>query len=304
MMHAIIAANLGKTYPGGKEALKDLNLHLDEGEVFGFLGPNGAGKTTAVKLLTGMLNPTAGSALVMGFDPKTEPERVHALCGVVTENARMYDHLSGLDNLMFYGALYGQSSSESRKRADMLLAGLALHDAKDKILGAYSTGMRQKLSFARALINRPRMLFLDEPTSGMDPESGIKVNQMITRLAKEEGVTVFLCTHQLRYAQDICTRFGLISEGAMLMTGTLPELQSAVLPGIRVRIRADKLPAGLPLQEAGSGVFEGALREEGEVAELVRKIVLQGGDLYRVEVEKPSLEEIYFALTRNREAAK
>ena len=304
MMHAIIAANLGKTYPGGKEALKDLNLHLDEGEVFGFLGPNGAGKTTAVKLLTGMLNPTAGSALVMGFDPKTEPERVHALCGVVTENARMYDHLSGLDNLMFYGALYGQSSSESRKRADMLLAGLALHDAKDKILGAYSTGMRQKLSFARALINRPRMLFLDEPTSGMDPESGIKVNQMITRLAKEEGVTVFLCTHQLRYAQDICTRFGLISEGAMLITGTLPELQNAVLPGIRVRIRADKLPSGLPLQEAGNGIFEGSLREEGEVADLVRKIVLQGGDLYRVEMEKPSLEEIYFALTRNREAAK
>ncbi|MDI9519975.1 MAG: ABC transporter ATP-binding protein [Bacillota bacterium] len=303
-MHAIITTGLGKTYPGGKEALKDLSLQLDEGEVFGFLGPNGAGKTTAVKLLTGMLNPTAGSALVMGHDPEKDPERVHALCGVVTENARMYDHLSGLENLMFYGALYGQNSFESRERADMLLAGLALHDAKDKKLGAYSTGMRQKLSFARALMHRPRMLFLDEPTSGMDPESGIKVNQMITRLAKEEGVTVFLCTHQLRYAQDICTRFGLISEGAMLMTGTLPELQNAVLPGIRVRIRADKLPAGLPLQEAGNGVFEGSLGEEGEVADLVRKIVLQGGDLYRVEVEKPSLEEIYFALTRNREAAK
>lgn len=302
-MQAIKTTGLGKTYPGGKEALKDLNLQLDEGEVFGFLGPNGAGKTTAVKLLTGMLNPTTGSAQVMSLDPKTEPERVHALCGVVTENARMYDHLSGFENLMFYGALYGQNIGESRERADMLLAGLAIHDAKDKKLGTYSTGMRQKLSFARALIHRPRMLFLDEPTSGMDPESGIKVNQMITRMAKEEGVTVFLCTHQLRYAQDICTRFGLISEGAMLMTGALPELQNAVLPGIRIRIRADKLPAGLPLQETDSGVFEGALREEGEVAELVRKIVLQGGDLYRVEVEKPSLEEIYFALTRNREAA-
>lgn len=303
-MRAIMAEDLGKTYPGGKEALKGLNLQLDEGEVFGFLGPNGAGKTTAVMLLTGMLAPTQGRTQVLGHDPNKEPEKVHALCGVVTENARMYDHLSGLENLMFYGALYGKSREESRVRAEKLLSGLALHDAGDKKLGAYSTGMRQKLSFARALMHAPRVLFLDEPTSGMDPESGIMVNRLITRLAKQEGTTVFLCTHQLRYAQDICTRFGLIGEGALLMTGTLSQLQSAVLPGLRVRIRADGLPDGLPLQKTGEKAFECVLGKESEVAGLVRTIVLKGGELYRVEVEKPSLEEIYFALTRDREAAK
>lgn len=303
-MPAILTRDLGKTYLGGKEALKGLNLTLSEGEVFGFLGPNGAGKTTAVKLLTGMLNPTAGSALVLGQDPFKAPEAVHRLCGVVTESARMYDHLTGLENLLFYGALYGISREESNERAGSLLLELALEDAKDVTLSKYSTGMRQKLSLARALMNRPRALFLDEPTSGMDPESGIKVNRLIMRLAKEEGVTTFLCTHQLRYAQEICTRFGLISEGTLLETGTLAQLQKTVLPGLQVRIKAGGMPSGLPLENTNGDTYEGAVEDEDAVAELVQDIVTKGGRVYGVEVEKPSLEDIYFALTQKRGAEK
>ncbi len=301
-MKAITCDNLGKTYPGGKEALISLNLSLEQGEVFGFLGPNGAGKTTAVKLLTGMLSPTTGSALVLGKNPQAEPEGVHQISGVITENARMYDHLSGMENLVFYGTLYGLSKQEGTDRANHLLKELQLEEAKDKKLSTYSTGMRQKLSLARALMHRPQALFLDEPTSGMDPESTVKVNQMMMRLAKEEGVTVFLCTHQLRYAQEVCTRFGLISEGKLLKTGSLTELRQAVLPGSRVKIRLGGTVKNLPLQKMADNAYEGRVDSEEEVAALVRLVVEQGGDVYRVEVEKPSLEDIYFALTQITEA--
>ena len=150
----------------------------------------------------------------MGIDPSKEPEKVHALSGVVTEHARMYDHLTGMENLIFYGSLFGLGKEEARQRAENLLKRLALNEAENQRLSAYSTGMRQRLSLARALLHRPRVLFLDEPTSGLDPESAQNVNRLIRDLAVKENVTIFLCTHQLRYAQEICTRYGLIEEGA------------------------------------------------------------------------------------------
>ena len=196
-MEAVVLEHLSKTYSGGKEAVRQVSLFLGKGEVFGFLGPNGAGKTTTVKLLNGMLLPTAGSCRVLGNDPAREPEKVHARSGVVTEHAQMYDNLTGLQNLMFYAAIFGMAEEQARERANELLGQLGLEEAKDQKLSAYSTGMRQRLSLARALLHRPEALFLDEPTSGLDPESAQNVNRLIRRLAKEEGITVFLCTHQL-----------------------------------------------------------------------------------------------------------
>jgi ABC-2 type transport system ATP-binding protein len=270
--------------------------------VFGFLGPNGAGKTTAVKLLTGLLAPSGGQSRVMGLDPVTQVEALHALSGVVTEHAQMYDHLTGTENLRFFGEVFGLSQEEARERALDLMGQMHLEDAQDRPLGTYSTGMRQRLSLARALMHRPRMLFLDEPTSGLDPESTLHVNRIIRTLAREEGTTVFLCTHQLRYAQEVCSQYGLISNGELMAQGSLEALRERVLPGLRLMIRASGMPEGSAHTRVAEGLYELALQSEAEIPALIRQVVRSGGDVYQVTPIKPSLEDIYFALTGGQEA--
>jgi len=283
-MEVLKADNLTKIYQSGKKALDSINLSINEGEIFGFLGPNGAGKTTAVKLLNGMLKSSEGTCGVFGLDPGESPEKVHEISGVVTEHAQMYNNLSGLANLMFFGSVFGISEDETKSRALDNLERLELVSAKDQKLGEYSTGMRQRLSLARALIHQPKILFLDEPTSGLDPESALNVNNLIKSLSRDKGTTVFLCTHQLRYAQEICTKYGLISEGSMLATGSLDELHSVVFKGMTVLLKdAD-----------GEKKFE--VESEEEVPSLVKRIIDSGGRVYHVSAHKHSLEEIYFAL--------
>lgn len=296
-MNAVELHNLSKTYPGGKQAVRDVSLSLEPGEVFGFLGPNGAGKTTTVKLLNGMLTPTEGTCRVLGADPAREPEKVHAVSGVVTEHARMYDNLTGMQNLIFYAELFGLPADGAAGRAEALLREMELEVAKDRKLAAWSTGMRQRLSLARALIHGPKILFLDEPTSGLDPESAQNVNRMIREMARNSGITVFLCTHQLRYAQEICTRYGLIEEGQLLASGTLDELRAETFSRITLQIRAGSMPPGMGFRRTGALEYETSIRSEEEIPEIVRRIAAAGGDIYKVEAKQPDLEEIYFALT-------
>ncbi|MCL2816519.1 MAG: ABC transporter ATP-binding protein [Oscillospiraceae bacterium] len=287
-MKAVVAENLVKIYPSGKKAVGGVSFSLEQGEVFGFLGPNGSGKTTTVKLLNGMLSPTEGACRVFGVDPSLEPAQMHQFSGVLTEHAQMYDHLTGFQNLVFYGALFGMDAAKGKKRALDLLDRLELADAKDRKLGAYSTGMRQRLSLARAMIHGPKILFLDEPTSGLDPESVMGVNKMIKNLAETEGATVFLCTHQLRYAQEICTSYGLIDEGVLLAAGSIDELRALVFPGMVVNIKT------------GEKDYEINVQSENEIPAAVKRIVEEGGSVYHVSSHRLSLEEIYFALLEKR----
>lgn len=296
-MNAVTLCQLSKIYEGGKKALDSVSITLKPGEVFGFLGPNGAGKTTAVKLLGGMLTPTGGSCQLFDINPSKEPEKAHAISGVVTEHAQMYDNLTGLQNLIFYGSVFGLTTKESQKRGQTLLKQLELSDAADRKLSSYSTGMRQRLSLARALIHEPKILFLDEPTSGLDPESAQNVHAMIRTLAKEKGITVFLCTHQLRYAQEICTRYGLLSCGKLLAEGTLEEFRSRLCPETKVKLNASNIPDRLSLRRTGNQEYELTLSSKEEIPALVRRIVENGGNIYHVSAELPSLEDIYFALT-------
>ena len=299
-MKAVRTEGLTKEYTKGKRAVDTVSLALPVGDVFGFLGPNGAGKTTMVKLLNGMLTPTGGTCEVFGRDPAKAPELAHQIAGVVTEHAQMYDHLTGLQNLIFYSTAFGATEAEGRTRALSLLESLDLLDAQDKKLSAYSTGMRQRLSLARAMIHRPKILFLDEPTSGLDPESAQGVNRMIRAMAQEEGVTIFLCTHQLRYAQEICSTYGLIDNGSLLATGSLDSLRAMVSSVVRVRIRAEGMPVGIESERMPDGSYELAVQTEAEIPPLVRRIVDGGGSVYEVLPRSLSLEEIYFALLSER----
>lgn len=303
-MNAIELIELSKTYPGGSKAVDSVNITLSPGEVFGFLGPNGAGKTTTVKLLVGMLTPTQGSCTIFSTDPSKEPEKAHALCGVVTEHAQMYDSLTGIQNLIFYGSIYGLTPAESKQRGLELLKLLELSDAKDQRLSSYSTGMRQRLSLARALIHQPKVLFLDEPTSGLDPESAQNVHDMIRRLASENGITVFLCTHQLRYAQEICTRYGLMEKGHLLAEGTLNYLRSQTVPGATMKIKATGFPSDLSGYQTLEGILEIPIQSEDEVPKTARRIIESGGNIYHISTKLPSLEDIYFHLTSRKENTK
>jgi len=287
-MQAVTAHNLTKEYTPGIKALDNVSFSLATGEVFGFLGPNGAGKTTAVKLLAGMLTPTEGACSVFGMDPSDKPECVHAVAGVLTEHAQMYDNMTGMQNLLFFGALFGLAADTARQRAASLLERLHLTDAADKTLAAYSTGMRQRLSLARAMLHEPKILFLDEPTSGLDPESAKDVNDMIARLARENGTTIFLCTHQLRYAQELCTCYGLVDHGLLLANGTLKELRADVSPGMTLTVRTSE------------GCQDIHVSSEAEIPAIVRAIVNRGGSVYHVSAHGPTLEEIYFALLERR----
>ena len=303
-MNAVALNGLCKIYPGGKKAVDFIHIQLATGQVFGFLGPNGAGKTTTVKMLVGLLAPTQGNCTIFGIDPALNPEKVHALSGVVTEHAQMYDSLTGIQNLIFYGSVFGLSSSESKKRGLALLEQLELTNAAGEKLSAYSTGMRQRLSLARALIHQPKILFLDEPTSGLDPESAQNVHEMIRRLAFENGITVFLCTHQLRYAQEVCTRYGLMDEGRLLAEGTLESLRAKLCSGRTIKIKADGVPNEFLPYQTGNGIFEIPVQSEEEVPQAARKSIEAGGNLYHISTKLPSLEDLYFHLTKGEENVK
>jgi ABC-2 type transport system ATP-binding protein len=283
-MDAVTLNNLTKTYGGKVYAVDGVSLAIGEGEIFGFLGPNGAGKTTTVKMLSGVAAPSGGSCSVFGQSPTEEAEKVHAISGVVTEHAQMYDGMTGLQNLIFYGTLFGADKETATSRATELLGILDLSQAKDKKLSAYSTGMRQRLSLARAMMHRPKVLFLDEPTAGLDPESIQSVNQLIQNLSKNEGVTVFLCTHQLRYAQELCTSYGLLDKGRLLAAGNFGQLQAMMPGGLTVHIKT------------AEGVTDLPVASEADIPAVVAGLVQSGKSVYHVALNTPTLEDIYFAL--------
>lgn len=291
---AIHTEQLSKTYDNKIFALHDLTIDVAQGEVFGFLGPNGAGKTTTVKLLTGLLKPSKGSCSVMGLSPTLRSGDVHRICGVMTESAKMYGQMTGLVNLLFFAQAADMKADDGRARSEELLKRLNLWDARDKTLRAYSTGMAQRLSLARALINRPKILFLDEPTSGLDPESAQSVNEMISSLAHEEGVTVFLCTHQLRYAQDLCERYGIIEKGTLLACGNLETLSKNAEIHLKAALRMRKGDAPEGFEQKGNDWWQTEILQEDEMPGLIKKLISDGHDIYEAQIVKPTLEDIYF----------
>lgn len=297
-MDAINVKSLSKSYDGQIFALKDINLSIPQGEIFGFLGPNGSGKTTTVRLLNGILTPTRGEAFVMGSRVYTDAVKIHSFCGVMTETAASYENLTGFENLQFFGKMYGLCGKELNERCTELLKDLDLYDARDKKVKNYSTGMKKKVSLARALIHRPKVLFLDEPTSGLDPEAAANVTNLISGLAKQEGVTVFLCTHQLKYAEDICTLYGFIHNGQLLGFGTFNELLEQKNSGIYLDIRGRDIPKLQAAEEFNSNSCKIAIKNDEDVSRIIREIVSKGGSIFEAKQTHWSLEDLYFSFEK------
>ncbi|MBI2565961.1 MAG: ABC transporter ATP-binding protein [Candidatus Schekmanbacteria bacterium] len=206
-------------------AVRNLDLKIESGEVFGFLGPNGAGKTTTIKIITGLLQPTSGSVLIDGLDVAKDPERAKSRLGYIPDKPYLYEKLTGLEFVTFVGGLYGMTGSDLQARARKLLGVFGIGDRATDLIESYSHGMKQKTLFAAALVHRPSALVVDEPMVGLDPRSARLVKKVFRELASA-GVAVFLSTHTLEVAEAICDRIGIIHRGELIAIGRLDELRA------------------------------------------------------------------------------
>ncbi|HCX79906.1 MAG TPA: ABC transporter [Firmicutes bacterium] len=218
--------NLTKRF-GTATAVNGLNLEVKAGEIFGFLGPNGSGKTTTIKMLTGLLEPTAGSAFICGLDIVKEPAKAKALLAYVPDQPKLYGKLTAREFLALMADLYRIPREISRQRAQQLLAMFDLENRADELLEGYSHGMRQKVILAAALIHQPRVLLMDEPTVGLDPASARLLKDVMAELARQ-GATIFVSTHILEIAERLCHRVGILKEGQLIAQGSPEELRSQV----------------------------------------------------------------------------
>jgi len=303
MMNVIETQDLTRTF-GDRVAVDKLTLIIPEGTVFGFLGPNGAGKTTTVRMLAALIAPTAGVARVLGFELGREDADIRSSVGILTETPGLYDRLTALQNLTFFAGMYGLDDKQSKEQAERYLRKLELWERREDKVGGFSKGMRQKLAIARAFLHGPRIVFLDEPTAGLDPEAARTVHQFIKDL-REEGRTIFLTTHNLAEADALCNLIGLFRT-RLLRLDSPSNLRSATFGrGTLVRVVGDASPwlaaaQALPFVHNVS-VQDGALSvglddPDAQNPELARALVTAGAPIRYIEPRTHSLEEVYLQL--------
>ena len=283
-----------------KVVLNGISFEVNKGEIYGFLGPNGAGKTTLVKILNGLIKPDEGYVEVFGISPVKYPDKVHAKIGTLTETANMYKYLTGLENLIFFSKIFGMNDMQAKERSLEVLKMIDMYDEKDKKLEFYSTGMKKRLSLARTFLHSPKIVILDEPTTGLDPESAKNINTAIKRYTEENEATVFLCTHQLRYAQDICTKYAFINNGNIICIGELCDIIKKYKFDKYIYIEAE-INHNLEefnLTRLNGNEYRAIMKDKEQVSKIVERIVLNGGKVYSVRILEPSLEDVYFKLIK------
>jgi len=306
MVKAIEVAGLTKAYDG-LVAVDSISFDVNAGEVFGFLGPNGAGKTTTIRMLTGLSRPTVGSAHVLGHNIASDIVKAKKEFGVVPEQSNLYDELSGLENLIFMGQLYGLSRLEHRTRAKELLKTFGLFERKDSKFATYSRGMKRALTIAAALVHKPRLLFLDEPTVGLDVVAARSLRAIIKRL-KESGMTVFFTTHYLEEADNLCDRIALLVKGRIVAIDTPARLKAMAeeKPALEVSFKMPLMKAADELGRRLTGLtvarIDDRIRIYGGDADVVLHAILgyateNGTQVASVSSLKPSLEDAFVKLT-------
>lgn len=294
---------------GETNAVDHLSLDVHAGEIFGFLGHNGAGKTTTVRLLNGVIARTSGEAKVLGLDPQTDGPAVRARTGVLTETPSLDERLTARDNLSIYAELYDVAPTEAPARVQALLTEFELAERAEEKVGGYSKGMKQRLALARALLHKPDVLFLDEPTAALDPVAARHVNQLVETLARREGCTVFLCTHNLVEAQKLCDRVAVMQHGQLKALGTPAELTRQYVKRLDVELEVEpnqidltieivaqspQIAMGTPKREKDTLTISLLGRES--IPDLLAILLRQGIRVYRLAPQEANLEEVYFAI--------
>jgi ABC-2 type transport system ATP-binding protein len=295
-------------------AVDNLSLEVQAGEIFGFLGHNGAGKTTTVRLLNGVIEPTSGSMRVLGLDPQVDGPALRARTGVLTETPSMDERLTAWDNLSIYADLYGVPRADMKARIHELLTEFELDDrAREKVSG-YSKGMKQRLALARALLHKPELLFLDEATSGLDPVSAHHVNGLIERMARREGCTVFMCTHNLVEAQRLCDRVAILEHGRLVALGTPTELTRQYVRrlDVEVEVADEQIPSALGVLRSlpqlvlgepakPNGALVVTINKHESIPDMLAALVQNHIRVYRMAPQEANLEQVYFTLHEERE---
>jgi ABC-2 type transport system ATP-binding protein len=295
---------LTKTF-GRLTAVEGLDIEVREGEVFGFLGPNGAGKTTTLRLLCALIAPTSGTAEIAGMRLGRDDDRIRASVGILTEHPGLYERLSAVENLGFFASLYGLDARAARAQIDHYLHLMGLWEQRDDAVATFSRGMKQKMAIARAALHDPRVLFLDEPTTGLDPDAARTVRDLIFSIARE-GRTVFLCTHNLDEADRLCDRIAFFKRRVIRIDA--PDALRAELYGrtVEIRVVPVPLPDHLERVRAVHGVREAWL-ENGSILVrtddplrtdpiLVRELVGAGANVAFVTERRASLEDVYLRI--------
>ena len=308
-MPAVEVVDLIREFKGGIRAVDGLDLHVSQGEIYGFLGPNGAGKTTTVRILTTLLRPTSGRATVAGHDVVKDSDAVRRSIGVALQEAAIDPLMTGRELLRMQGALHGFKAAEARDRAQSLLERVGLTEAGDRRVGGYSGGMRRRLDLALALVHRPEVLFLDEPTTGLDPTSRAALWREV-RALNDEGTTVFLTTQYLEEAEQLADRVGIINHGNLVAEGTPAMLKQRVRePTIHVEITdPDQAPQArealgglgtlLPARESAPARVElHTPAGHGAIAPVIRALDEHGVTVESVEVTEPSLDDVFISVT-------
>jgi ABC-2 type transport system ATP-binding protein len=302
---ALHAVGLGRRF-GDRWAVRDVSIDVHRGEVLGLLGPNGAGKTTTVRMLTALIEPSEGTAVVAGADIRERPDDVRARVGILTETPGLYDRLSARANLDFFGRLYGLDTTARAAAIESWLRLFGLWDRRDDVAGTFSKGMRQKLAIARALLHDPDVVFLDEPTAALDPEAAYVVREAIEQL-RRAGRTIVLATHNLDEADRLCDRIAFVRGGLLRVDSPArlrgehgkPRLLVRFAPGGALTMDAARAAAqgvpGVVAADAVDGGLDVTFEASGALApSVVRALVEAGAEIMEVRAAVTSLEDIYF----------
>lgn len=313
--------DLVKTYAGNVEAVRGINFFVKEGEFFGFLGPNGAGKSTTIKMLITLLGRTSGEVTILGHDVQRDADAVRRLIGYAAQEASIDDELTARENLDIQGNLYHLDKSTLKQRIEELIDLMDLREAANRKVGTYSGGMRKRLDLATALIHRPRILFLDEPTTGLDPQNRAGLWRYLEKLNKEEGLTIFLTTHYMDEADKLCQRLAIIDHGKIIAEGSPAELKASLggdvitlsfknegMSAAEQVVKAQTLLEGQPYissMTVGTGATEGSLavvvQNGGEsVPPIMRTLDAAGVIVSGLTLTSPSLDDVFLKYTGSR----